>query len=533
VQAHIIKAKGSFFFILLAGLVCLPLWGLLRVAFEGNTASLQHLLATVLPEYLLNTLLLAAGSVFGALCLGTGAAWFVERYSFKGRDTLAWALILPLAMPVYVIAYAFTDALQFAGPAQTWLRGLMHWRKGDYWFPEVRSLPGAMLIFSAVLYPYVYLLARDAFASQSAVLIDAARSMGMSARWAFWRVVLPGARPALVGGSLLVLMETMADYGAVTYLGVDTLSSGIFRTWFGLADKSGAAQLAVFLLAIVAVVMWLERRNRGAAKFAQAARKAPRIALKGKQAALVFGLCALPLLLGFVLPIALLIRLIALETETLLSPQLGMAIVRSLEVAGLAVILCVGVALYLAMHNRLKRVALLQWASRLLSLGYAAPGAVLAIALLWVMGLLDQTLAASSSKLLFTGSLFALLYAYLIRFFAVSHNSIEAGLARIPSHIDDAAQLMGVRGKQAVRLIFRPLLKRSVLSASLLVFIDVMKELPATLSLRPFNFDTLATQIYQFTRDERLAEAAIPSLVLVVLCSLGLRVLSRLQQQTV
>jgi iron(III) transport system permease protein len=500
------------------------------IASRGDLNSISHLFHSVLGAYIWNSVLLCVGSVLGALALGIGSAWLTARYDFWGKKMLTPLLVLPLAMPVYVVAYVYADALQYSGPVQSFLRATFAWSKGDYWFPDMRSLLGACAMFACVLYPYVYLLCKDAFVAHGARYIDVARSLGMHRHKAFWHVALPSARPAWVAGAALVMMECLADYGAVSYLGVDTFSVGIFRTWFGLADKAGAAQLSICLLVFVAWTVHLEHHSRDLAQYSAYTAAQARIRLSGLKSLAAAWLCALPILLGFVLPVLLLCRLWWQDSDSQWQSPHTLALWHSLWVALLCIAVCVGLAVLFALYLRQHPTSPSKYAQQLLAMGYAAPGAVLAIAILWVMSVFEESLGRWSATLLFTGSVFALIYAYTIRFFAIAAGSIDSGLARISKSIDDAANSLGVRGLAACRRIHLPLLKPSMLSAALLVFIDCLKELPATLSLRPFNFNTLATQIHQFTRDERLAEAALPSLLLVGLCTIALLYYYRLSE---
>jgi iron(III) transport system permease protein len=515
-------------------LLALPIVGLIAAAFEpGSGKAWSGFLSQVLPGYAWNSLVLALGVAAGTIALGTGAAWIIERYEFWGRNTLAWALMLPLAIPAYVSAYAVTDFLAFAGPLQTALRGAFAWQKGDYWFPDFFSLGGAIALFSLALYPYVYFLARDAFAERGLQLVDAARTLGLSPKQAWWRVALPVARPAVIGGALLAVMETLADYGAVSYLNIETFTVGVFRSWFNLGNKSAAAQLSLLLLVVIGVLVLIETKLRRRARFTptRAGHAPRRQRVRGHSAAWLFGLCVLPVALGFIAPIFLLLRMLLGSTETVWTPALQSAIFDSLRLGvGTALGCC---ALVIASALTLRRLARVRGAEALqntsgaihktLALAYAVPGAVLAVGLLTPLAFLDR-IAPSPW---FTGTMCAVLLGCIIRFYGVAANSIDAALARIPRSVDDATQALGVRGAQALREVYFPLIKRAAGSALLLVFVDTLKELPATLSLRPFNFDTLATLTHTLTKDERLAEAAAPSLIIVAICLIPIWVLAR------
>jgi len=515
--------------VVLAALAATPVVAVVvRGIAPGTADTWSHLAATVLPRYVGNTLALVVLVGLGVGVGGTAAAWLAAHRRFPGSRVLEWAMMLPLAMPAYVMAYAYTDFLQYAGPLQTWLRAAFGWGRGDYAIPDIRSLGGAALVFTFTLYPYVYLLARTAFVERPPALVEAARTLGLG-RWAtFWRVELPLARPAIVGGVALALMETLADYGTVSYFAVDTFTTGIYKSWFSLGDRAAAAQLATLLLAFVVVALSLERLARRRARTAGSARSRAVVAdacprLSGARGWLAAAFCAVPVAIGFVMPVLLLVRLMALEPEVAFSPRFGAWLWNSVRVSSIAALLAVAIALLVAYAARLAPGAATRVTSRLLALGYAVPGTVLAIGVLLPVGALDAWIADAvrqwtgrSPGLLLTGTVAALIYAYLVRYFAVAWNGIEPGFARITPAMDSAARGLGAGRLGTLWRVHRPLLARSAAAALLLTFVDVMKELPATLLMRPFNFDTLATQTYLFAKDERLAEAALPSLAIVV-----------------
>ena len=524
----------------LAVLAAMPIAAVLVLGLSpGHGDVWGHLAATVLPGFVANTLalvvLVGAGVAFG----GTVTAWLVTNRRFPGDHFFEWALLLPLAMPAYVMAYAYTDWLDYAGPVQTLLRRVSGWARGDYWFPDVRSLPGAAAMFIAVLYPYVYLLARTAFLERPASLIEAARTMGLDARRAFWRVDLPLARPAVAGGIALALMETLADYGTVAYFALDTFTTGIYRAWFSLGDRVAAAQLSAALLAFVIGAVLLERWSRGATRVAAGSRQRshkvpPQPALAGWRGWLATLICAAPIVIGFALPLALLGRLALSEPGLPGAARFAELAWNSFRVAGLTAMLAVIFAIVVAYAVRLAPGALTRGTSRLLGLGYAVPGSVLAVGVLLPVGAADVWLARFLHEhfgvppgLILTGTIAALIYAYLVRHFAVAWNGIEPGFARITPSMDAAARGLGAGTLGTLTRVHAPLLSRTAAAAALLVFVDVMKELPATLVLRPFNFDTLATQTYTLAKDERLAEAALPSLAIVAVGILPLLILAR------
>jgi iron(III) transport system permease protein len=503
--------------------------------------TLSHLLATVIPSALLETGLLALGVVVGVIALGASTAWFVATCDFPGRRAFEWALLLPLAMPAYIVAYAYTDYLQFAGPLQSALRSAFGWQRGDYWFPEIRSLAGAAFVFTVVLYPYVYLLARTAFMARTAAMIDAARSLGLSPWQTWWRVNLPLARPAIAAGVLLALMETIADYGAAAYFGLQTFTTAIYRAWFSLGDRAAASQLASVLLLLVLVLFYVEHRARGRARFftpTASQRPAPRARLSGLRAAGAVALCAAPVVLGFAVPLALLVRLLLPAWQTLDWARYGGWVFNTLAIGAAAALVVLAAVLALAYTARSVTQgaggALVRASVKLMSLGYAVPGAVIAVGILIPLAVFDNRLHAALAALfgagpglLLTGSVFALLYGYLVRYFAVGYQSVEAGLARITPAMDASARSLGSSALDTFARVHLPILRPSVLAAALLVFVDVMKELPATLVLRPFNFDTLAVIAYQMASDERLGEAALPALTIVAAGVLPVALLSR------
>jgi iron(III) transport system permease protein len=507
------------------------------LAFDAGD-TLAHLAHTVLPRYVGNTLALVAMVGVGVGVGGTLAGWLVARRRFPGSRFFAWALLLPLAMPAYVMAYAYTDALQYAGPVQSALRDWFGWTRDDYWLPDIRSLPGAALMFVFTLYPYVYILARTAFVERSPSLVEAARTLGVDRRAAFFRVELPLARPAIAAGIALALMETLADFGTVAYFAVDTFTTGIYRAWFSLGDRTAAAQLSAALLVFVVAALGLERASRGGARVYErgrsGAREAP-VAIAGARAWFATSVCAVPLLVGFVIPVALLLRLATHEGAVTMTARYAQWSWNSVRVAAIAGVLAVAIAMLCTYARRLAPGTLSDAASRVLKLGYALPGTVLAIGVLLPLGAFDRWLASwwsamsgAGPRLFLTGTVAALIYAYLVRYFAVAWHGIEPAFARITPAMDAAARSLGSTAWQTLRRVHVPLLARSSAAALLLVFVDVMKELPATLVLRPFNFDTLATQTWLFAKDERLAEAALPSLTIVAVGILPILVLSRI-----
>ncbi len=524
--------------IVVAVLAALPVASVgLNLFVGGTSATWSHLSQTVLPEYILHSALLCLGVGTGIALMGVSTAWLTAMHDFPGRRFFEWALVLPLAMPAYVLAYVYTDFLQFVGPVQTWLRDTFGWSYGDYWFPDVRTLPGAMLMFMCVLYPYVYLLARAAFLERASGMLEAARTLGMGPWQAFFRVSLPLARPAIVAGVALALMETLADYGTVAYFAVNTFTTGIYRAWFSLGDRVAAAQLAAMLLAFVLFLLMIERVSRGRARYHNTTGRNRPMAgarLNGPAALVALFACLLPLLIGFVLPAILLLRMALTEGDAQFGERFLILSRNSFMLAGITAAIAVLLAVLLAYGARLSKRPLARGLNRLVGLGYAVPGAVIAVGVLIPVTRLDNWLAAQwqvwfdyNPGLILTGGIAALVYAYLVRFLAVALHTVEDSLAKITPNMDDAARCLGYRQGETLRRVHAPMLRGSLLTAGLLVFVDVMKELPATLVMRPFNFDTLATQAYTLASDERLAEASTAALAIVAVGLLPLIALSR------
>ena len=519
-------------------LLALPVLGLLAswLALDmQGLATLRHQWDTVLPGYALNSLLLALGVAVGVAVVGAATAVLVTLFEFPLRRSFEWALLLPLAMPAYVLAYATTDTLQTSGALQVALRAATG-ATGALW-PDVRSVWGATALFILCLYPYVYLLTRAALHERGVHLMEAARLLGAGTARRVREVALPLARPAIAAGVALALMETLADYGVGSYFGLQTFTTGIYKAWLVLDDRAAASQLATLLLAVVGGLIWLERRARRRARFAATrghaagTGEARPLPLHGWRAAAAVAACTLPVLLGFVLPVLALLRLMlqefsGAEVQWPLERFAAAAWV-SFKLATVAAVLATAVAIALGFALRTRPSAPLRSAVRLVSLGYAVPGAVIAVGILWPLAWLQGVAPHWHSSALVTGTLLGVLYAYQVRFSAVALQSIEAGYARIPRAIDESAGMLGVSRWRMLRTLHAPLLRRASLAALLLVFVDVMKELPATLVLRPFNSDTLAVAAYQLARDERLGEAALPSLAIVLVGLLPVMLLSR------
>ncbi len=512
--------------VFLASLFSIPLFVVLGSVLFPEKQIWAHLYDTVLFDYVGNSLSLVIGVGVISLLLGVIPAWLVTMYRFPLSKQLEWALLLPMAMPAYIIAYSYTGVLDVAGPIQTSLREIMDWQYRDYWFPEVRSLGGAITMLSLVLYPYIYLLARAAFIEQSVCVLEVSRTLGCNAVDAFRRVALPLARPAIMVGLSLVVMETLADYGTVQYFGVSVFTTGIFRTWFGLGNSLAAAQLSALLLVFVVMFLYLEKRSRRQARFHHTSSRYSALMQKqlhGGKALIALVLCAAPLTLGFIIPVMFLCDW-ALETYlVVLDKDFYLLLFHSLLLAFVTALLAMLLALFMAYSNRNDGSLINRFLVRFVSMGYAIPGTVIAVGVLIPFAWFDNTLDAFlrqhfniSSGLLISGTVITLVFAYLTRFLAVSINTVEAALVKIKPEMDEVAKIAGLRPVSILKRIHMPMMRGSLLTALLLVFIDVLKELPATLILRPFNFNTLAVRTYELANEERLADAAVPALAIVL-----------------
>jgi iron(III) transport system permease protein len=517
--------------------MALPILVILGFVLQPFNENWQHLLDNLLFEYVSNSLLLMLGVSIGVLSMGIITAWLTSSCDFPGRSVLSWTLLLPLAIPAYIVAYTYTGLLDFSGPVQEQIRTWFAWGYGDYWFPEIRSLVGAMCMLSLVLYPYVYMMARAAFLDQSVSVLDASRTLGYSPLNGFLNVALPLARPAIITGVSLALMETLADYGTVEYFGINTFTTGIFRTWYGLDDSVTSAQLASLLLSFVVILIFLERQSRHKAKFhnvSTSGQVARRFQLRGWKAFWATLACSLPVIFGFVVPAGQLLFWTITTADQTLDESFFRLATNSLLLATIAALVAVCLALLLCYAKRLLNTSQVKGAVSVASMGYAIPGTVIAIGVMlplaWFDNALDSWLTNTfglSSGLLFSGTLFALVFAYIVRFLSVSIQAVDAGLSKIKPSMDDAGRSLGLTPMRVLRTIHVPLMRGTVLTALLLVFVDVLKELPATLILRPFNFNTLAVRAYEMASDERLADAGAPALMIVLVGIIPVILLSR------
>ena len=522
----------------------IPILGILFGSMAPSEGSWDHLVSTVLWDYVLNTLGLLLIVAVLTSTMGTGAAWLVAVTDFPGRRIFEWLLVLPVAAPAYIIAYVYTDLLEFAGPVQTWIRDVTGWGASDYWFPPIRSLPGAGVMLALVLYPYVYLLARSSFLNQSRTRFAAARSLGASPLRAFWRVALPSAKAAILGGMALAMMETAADFGVADYFGVTTFSTGIYRAWYGLGDPVSSLRLAGLLLVIVAILLMIERSARNDSDAPAIARDSLSPPMKLGPVLSIGAMigCAIPILFGFLIPVLRLIWL-ALEADGVRSVSQFVIFARnsfslSIGTALIALLLALFLAYAQRSRTRADRLPVSVAATRLATLGYALPGTLLAVGLLLPLTSFDKILSSWVENqfglglgLILTGSGFALIYAYVIRFLTVAYNTVEPAVGAIPTSMDEAARTLGSRTWRIVSKVHFPGLRPALYSAALLVFIDTMRELPATLLLRPFNFETLATRVYRLASDERLAEASTAALALVVIGLIPVLLLNKVSKR--
>ena len=522
----------------IGAVVVAPMLAVLWLALHPTENIWPHLLATVLPRYLGNTLWLMAGVGGLTAAVGTGAAWLVVMYRFPGSRVLDYMLLFPLAIPAYIGAYALVDFLDYAGPLQSGLRLVMGWRNAkDYAFPEVHSRGFATLVLAAAFYPYVYLLARAAFREQSGSSYEVARALGAGPLALFWRVGLPLARPAIAAGVALVLMEVVADFGTVQHFGVQTLTTGVFSTWFNADNAGGAAQIAGVIMALVLALIWVERLSRRNARFhrvARASRPVTPMVVGGVWGWLATAACLVPLALGFVLPVAVMGWHALARPEVWLAKGLAQAVVNTLLVGGIAAGLTVGAALFLVHGVRLAGRGIARVVLPVTALGYAAPGAVLAVGILIPLAALDHKLADAvlalsghDPGLLLTGTAAALVLAYVVRFFGIAQSAVDSAFGRVSPSLPMAARSLGRTAGGVLRAVYLPLMRGSVSTALLVVFVDCVKELPATLLLRPFNFNTLSTRAYDLASLEKIGEAAPAALLVIAVSLVAVAILAR------
>jgi iron(III) transport system permease protein len=517
----------TFLVIAIAFLIATPVIFVFSSVFSNAGDIWSHLVKTVLADYILNSLWLMLGVGSGVLIIGVGTAWLVTMCRFWGSRWLEWALLLPLAAPAYLLAYAYTNMLDYFGPVQMGLRNIFGWKTvQDYWFPDIRSLWGAILMLILVLYPYVYLLARVAFLEQSVCTLEASRSLGCNPWRSFFTVALPLARPAIMAGLALALMETLNDLGTVEYFGVSTFTTGIYRTWLGQGQRTAAAQLAACLMVFILCLIVLERWSRRQARYYQTAstqQQLPRYQIDWFRSILAWLACSLPIALGFIIPAFYLLQMTIHNWQESFDKDFWKLTQHSFILAIATSLIATLISLIMAYGQRLKPNWSMQTSVRIAAMGYAVPGSVIAVGVLIPVGKLDNAIDAFmrshfgiSTGLLLSGTIATLIFAYIVRFLAVGFSSVESSLNKITPSLDDASRSLGFGSTSTLWKVHTPLMWGGLLSSTMLVFVDVMKELPATLVIRPFNFDTLGVRVYQYASDERLLEAAAPALAIVL-----------------
>ncbi|KPN62085.1 iron(III) transport system permease protein [Aliiroseovarius crassostreae] len=522
----------------IALLVLMPLMSIVWMALTPEENAWPHLMATTLPRYTINTLVICLSVGVLSAAIGTGSAWMLTMYRFWGSRAMQWLLLTPLAIPAYVGAYALVDFLEYAGPVQTGLRSLFGWESSqDYWFPQIRSRWAAIVVLTAALNPYVFLLVRTALREQSGDAYEVARALGAGPLARFWRVGLPLARPAIAAGVAIVMMETLSDFGVVDFFAVQTLTTGIFTIWLESHNAGGAAQIALVILGFVFLLAAMEKISRSRSRFYRTSRQSRPVAarhLTGFHAALCLGLCAVPFVIGFVLPVGVLAYHAVNKPEFWFSNGLFSALVHTLTVGGAAAAVSVIGALFLVYGVRMSGRQLPRKLMPLTTIGYAAPGAVLGVGILIPMAAADNYFADGvlavtgwDPGLLMTGTAFAVIYAYCVRFFAIAQGTADAAFERVSPSLPMAARSLGRSAKGALAEVYVPLIRRSVGTALLLVFVDSVKELPATLLLRPFNYGTLATRVYEQASLEQLEQAAPPALMVIAVGLVAVVMLAR------
>lgn len=525
---------------IVAAIVLTPLLIVATSIFSIDTELWGHLLDTVFTEYVVNSLILALGVGLGTIMIGTYLAYIMVNFSFWGKSVLSWLVLLPLAMPAYIIAYTYTGLLDFSGPLQTMLRETFGWQRAEYWFWDIRSMSGAIVMMILVLYPYVYILARSAFSEQSYSFSKVSQLAGYSRFEHVKRVSLPLARPAILTGASLAMMESLADYGTVAYFGINTFSTGIFRTWFGMGSVQGAAQLSTVLCVFVLVLLVLEKHSRKDAsryQSRQAALVKPK-QLSGGAGFAIFALCILPAVFGFIIPFMQLAIWSFEFAEVGDMADFLSLIQNSLSLAALGASIIVLFAVLVSYCKRIGEQSPskmpIKSVEQALSLGYALPGIVIAVGVLIMAGWTDRQINVMTMAwfdyrpgLVISGGMAILIFAYAVRFISVALQNTETGFMRVPPKLDQAALSLSGSYRHLLAKVQIPLLSASLISALLLVFVDILKELPATLVLRPFNFNTLAVRAYELASDERLIDAALPAITIVLVGLLPVILLTR------
>ncbi|MGF1750300.1 MULTISPECIES: ABC transporter permease [Vibrio] len=522
-------------------LLVLPILAIFYTALGETSDIFSHLINTVMPTYTINTVLLVVGVLILSLILGVPSAWFMAMCKLPSEKVLQWALVLPLAMPGYIIGYIFTDWFDFAGPIQIWLRNVFEWGVGDYWFPDIRTVGGATVVLSLVLYPYVYLLCRAAFMEQNVSLLQSARLLKCTPFESFWRISLPLARPSIAVGLSLVAMETIGDFGTVSYFAVNTLTTAVYDTWLGYSSLSAAAKISALMMMVIVLLLGAERYSRRRQKLFQSQYNSHedfRYELKGWKKWFAVAWCWGLVAIAFIFPLGQLVIYAYKYFAQSWTPEFQTYAMNSLKVSIIAAVIAVAIAIVVNFYRRLASNTSSQIFMRASSLGYAVPGTVLAIGVMVPVLFMDHAINDFAvwmewkrPGLLFSGSMFAIIFAMVVRFSAVAIGSIETSLSKVSPSLDMASRTMGCKQNQMLARVHFPLIKRGILIAGLLVFIESMKELNAALLLRPFNFETLATYVYNFASDEHLELAAMPAVLLVLVGLIPLIIVNRSLEQ--
>ncbi len=522
--------------IFIAAIFFIPTATIIASLFIPNQEIWQHLYQTILDEYLINSFVLASGVGIITVVLGVSTAWLVTMYQFPMSAVFKYALLLPMAFPAYIVAYTYTGILDVSGPFQEWIRMTFEVGYGEYWFPEIRSMQGAIFVMSLVLYPYVYLLTRAALLEQSICVLEVARTLGCRPLNVFIRVALPLLRPAIIVGLSLVLMEALADYGTVQYFGVNTFTTGIFRTWFAYDNSLGATQLSACLLSLIIILIYVEQYSRKQSKYFHSSNRYSKIIAKklhGSHAWLTMLYCLLILILGFLLPLFFIIQWSFITYHQVIDEEFVRLVWNSFVLAITTAVIAVVVSLFLVYGKRRYKGFIMPTILKILSYGYAVPGVIIAAGVMTPVVWFDKNLNVVVKQLLnleigliFSSGVSILVFAYLVRFLAISLNTLDTSIQKIKPSIDEATMSLGFRSFSMIKKIHIPMMKSGLLTALLMIFVDVLKELPATLILRPFNFNTLAVKTYELANEERLYDAAIPSLAIVLVGLIPVIILS-------
>lgn len=528
-KISVIKLWAVIPYLVLAVFV-LPILIVISSIFGEWSENWSHIYEYVLFDYIYNSSVLVIGVLFVAFIVGTTSAWLVTNYRFPGKDFLEWALILPLAVPSYILAYTFTGLFDTYGTANTMLRELLNYEEQISLFPNVRNISGAIIVFSFTLYPYVYLVTRSAFLNQSQSMLEAGRLLGLNNIQVFYKIGIPIIRPALIGGLMLVAMETLSDFGAVEHFAIQTFTTGIFRTWYGMYDIQTAMQLASMLLIFIGLFLMLEKYSRQNAKYTTKSStfKPKKVnTLKGKSALLAFAFCFIPVFVGFILPISELFVWMYSYNMDYFNEKFWETATNTIFLGIISALLCSLFALIINFLIRLDIHNLSRVVSSFLSLGYGVPGLILAVGIVQLFVWLDRYFF-TESEIILTGSLIGLIFAYIIKSYALSNSAIESGYERISIVLDESARTLNTGNFRLLSKIHIPLLKTSLLTSTLIVVSEVVKELPATLILRPFNFETLAVSTYIYAAEERMIQASAPAIAIVLVGLIPIIILTKM-----